>query len=166
MRTRSFREPSGAHCRSLGFARDDKGEGSASIDRGARDGRVRSAASVGGIFHPYHEPQWKRSPLLCHPERTRISCHAAPDTVACAPFSKERRMKFANATEFYRKSGAAEGSAVRPGWLPKASGSHTRSLAPASFSGPITRAVLSTASEMAFVQVLPWQGLKPIFLAQ
>ena len=46
---------------------------------------------------------------LCHPERTRISCHAAPDTVACAPFSKERRMKFANATKFYRKSGAAEG---------------------------------------------------------
>jgi hypothetical protein len=42
--------------------------------------------------------------LLCHPERTRISCHAAPDTVAYAPFSKERRMKFANATKFYRKS--------------------------------------------------------------
>jgi hypothetical protein len=50
--------------------------------------------------------------LLWHPERTRISCHAAPDTVACAPFSKERRMKFANATKFYRKSGVAEGSAV------------------------------------------------------
>ena len=56
---------------------------------------------------------WKRRPPLCHPERTRISCHAAPDTVACAPFSKERRMKFANATKFYRKSGAAEGSAVQ-----------------------------------------------------
>ena len=39
-------------------------------------------------------------------------------------------MKFANATKFYRKSGATEGSAVRPGWLPKASGSHTRSLGP------------------------------------
>ncbi len=55
---------------------------------------------------------WKRHPPLCHPERTRISCHAAPDTIASAPFSKERRMKFANATKFYRKSGAAEGSAV------------------------------------------------------
>src|ERR1700733_4204710 len=56
--------------------------------------------------------QWKRRPPLCHPERTRISCHAAPDTVACAPFSRERRMKFANATKSYRKSGAVEGSAV------------------------------------------------------
>ena len=55
----------------------------------------------------------KRRPSICHPERTWISCHAAPDTVACAPLSKERRMKFANATKFYRKSGAAEGSAVQ-----------------------------------------------------
>ena len=55
---------------------------------------------------------WERRPSLCHPERTRISCHAAPDTVACAPFSKERRMKFADATKFHRKSGEAEGSAV------------------------------------------------------
>jgi hypothetical protein len=37
--------------------------------------------------------------------RTRISCHAALDGAARAPFSKERRMKFAKATEFYRKSG-------------------------------------------------------------
>jgi hypothetical protein len=40
-------------------------------------------------------------------------------------------MMFANATKFYRKSGVAEGSAVRPGWLPKASDSHTRPLSPA-----------------------------------
>jgi len=51
---------------------------------------------------------------LCHPERTRIFCHAAQDRATCAPFSKERRMKFANATKFNRKSGGAEGSAVAP----------------------------------------------------
>jgi hypothetical protein len=45
-------------------------------------------------------------------KRTRISCHAAPDRTACAPFSKERHIKFANATKFNRKSGEAEGSAV------------------------------------------------------
>jgi hypothetical protein len=39
-------EPSGTHCRSLGFARDDKGEGSASMDEGDWDGRVRCAASI------------------------------------------------------------------------------------------------------------------------
>jgi hypothetical protein len=62
--------------------------------------------------HYSHHTKWERRPLLCHPERTRISCHAAPDKTACAPFSKERRMKFANATNFDRKSGEAEGSAV------------------------------------------------------
>jgi hypothetical protein len=64
------------------------------------------------IVHPVTNVLWKCRALLCHPERTRISCHAAPDTAACAPFSKERRMEFANATKFYRKSGVAEGSAV------------------------------------------------------
>jgi hypothetical protein len=41
------------------------------------------------------------------PERTRISCHAAPDKTAYAPFFKERRMMFASATNFYRKSGGS-----------------------------------------------------------
>jgi hypothetical protein len=41
------------------------------------------------------------------PERTRISCHAALETTSCAAFSKESRMKFANATNTNRKSGAA-----------------------------------------------------------
>ena len=46
--------------------------------------------------------------LSSRPERTRISCHAALDAAACAPFRKERRMKSANATNFHRKSGVAE----------------------------------------------------------
>jgi hypothetical protein len=46
--------------------------------------------------------------LSSRPERTRISCHAALDKAACAPFFKERRMMFASATNFYRKSGVAE----------------------------------------------------------
>jgi hypothetical protein len=37
--------------------------------------------------------------------RTRISCHAALDEAAGAPFRKERRMKFAKATKFHRKFG-------------------------------------------------------------
>src|ERR1700679_3496728 len=40
---------------------------------------------------------------------TRISCHAALDEAARAPFSKERRMKFAKATKFHRKSGEGLG---------------------------------------------------------
>src|ERR1700730_14203002 len=42
------------------------------------------------------------------PERTRISCHAVLDTATCAAFSKESRMKLANATNNNRKSGVAE----------------------------------------------------------
>ena len=37
----------------------------------------------------------------------RISCHAALERTAYAPFRKERRMKFANAIKFHRKSGLA-----------------------------------------------------------
>jgi hypothetical protein len=40
-------------------------------------------------------------------ERTRISCHAALDKTAYAPFFKERSMMFASATNFHRKSGVA-----------------------------------------------------------
>ena len=34
--------------------------------------------------------------------------YAAPDTTACAAFSKESRMKLANATNLDRKSGVAQ----------------------------------------------------------
>jgi hypothetical protein len=40
---------------------------------------------------------------------TRISCLAALDTTTCAAFIKESRMKFADATELYRKSGGCTG---------------------------------------------------------
>jgi len=46
--------------------------------------------------------------LSSRPERTRISCHAALDDAACAPFRKERRMKFTEATNLHRKSGRAK----------------------------------------------------------
>jgi hypothetical protein len=36
---------------------------------------------------------------------TQISCHAALDRAACAPFGEERRMELVNATTFPRKFG-------------------------------------------------------------
>jgi hypothetical protein len=56
--------------------------------------------SFGNRPLPHHSP-----PLFVIP--TRISCYAALDTTACAPFFKERRMMFANATNINRKSGGA-----------------------------------------------------------
>jgi len=56
---------------------------------------------------------WKRRPPLCHPERTRISYYAAPKMTSFAAFIKESRMSFAEPIGLNRKSGAAEGSAVR-----------------------------------------------------
>src|ERR1700722_16861466 len=44
---------------------------------------------------------------------TRISCHGAPPTSACAAFIKESRMKFANANKVYRKSGGAQRMLLR-----------------------------------------------------
>jgi hypothetical protein len=49
-----------------------------------------------------------KTKLSSRPERTRISCHAALETTACAAFSKESRMKFSNATNTNRKSGVAQ----------------------------------------------------------
>jgi hypothetical protein len=48
------------------------------------------------------------SPLSSRPERTRISCHAALDKAPCAPFRKEGRRKYTNATKVNRKSGVAQ----------------------------------------------------------
>src|SRR5271154_761812 len=36
---------------------------------------------------------------------TPVSCHAVPERSACAPFIKERRMEYINATSLRRKSG-------------------------------------------------------------
>ncbi len=38
-------------------------------------------------------------------QRTPDSCHAALDKTACAPFSKERRMKFAEPSKLNRNPG-------------------------------------------------------------
>jgi hypothetical protein len=56
---------------------------------------------------PGNAEYYTQKKLSSRPERTRISCHAALDTAACAPFFKERCRMFANATNFYRKSGVA-----------------------------------------------------------
>ena len=45
-------------------------------------------------------------------DQTRISCHVALDTAACAAFVTESRMKFANPTKFHRRSGEAQRSLV------------------------------------------------------
>ncbi len=61
------------------------------------------------LYEPLPLPLSSRLPRRAvGPERTRISCLATLDKVACAPFFKERRMLFASATNFHRKSGEAK----------------------------------------------------------
>jgi hypothetical protein len=63
-------------------------------------------------LRPTQEDQ-KHATKVCYwqnvfrPERTRISCHAALEKAACAPFRKEGRRKCINATKVNRKSGVA-----------------------------------------------------------
>src|ERR1700728_319483 len=66
-------------------------------------------------------PNKSHRPPLCHPERTRISYFTALPAATYAALRKESRMKSAEATVFDRKSGAAEGPAVRPGSRTKVS---------------------------------------------
>jgi len=60
-------------------------------------------------------PNKSHRPPLCHPERTRISYFTALPAATYVALRKESRMKSTEDTVFDRKSGAAEGSAVRPG---------------------------------------------------
>jgi hypothetical protein len=60
-------------------------------------------------------PNKSHRPQLCHPERTRISYFTALPAATFAALRKESRMKSTEATVFDRKSGGAEGPAVRPG---------------------------------------------------
>jgi hypothetical protein len=60
------------------------------------DGSVRDPLSMEPLLFP------------SHPDRTRISCHAALDMAACAAFVKEGSMRCTNATKFHRKSGRAK----------------------------------------------------------
>jgi hypothetical protein len=60
------------------------------------------------------EPKGGDHPPLCHPERTRISYLTALPAATYAALRKESRMTSTEATAFDRKSGGAEGPAVRP----------------------------------------------------
>ena len=66
-------------------------------------------------------PNQSHRPPLCHPERTRISYFTALPAATYAALRKESRMKSTEVTIFDRKSGGAEGSAVRPGSRTKVS---------------------------------------------
>src|SRR5450755_1478197 len=72
-----------------------------------RSGRDDNSVVAKTSFSPGNAEFYPSTELSSRPERTRISCHAAPAKAAYAPFFKERRMMFANATNFYRKSGVA-----------------------------------------------------------
>jgi hypothetical protein len=66
-------------------------------------------------------PNKSHRPPLCHPERTRISYLTALPAATYAALRKESRMTSTEATAFDRKSGGAEGPAVRPGSRTKVS---------------------------------------------
>ena len=75
---------------------------------------LSSRAKPRGLQFPMERRRAVPTGLSSRPERTRISCHAALDKAAMRLSFKERRMMFANATNFYRQSGrsVAEGPAV------------------------------------------------------
>jgi hypothetical protein len=73
-----------------------------------RSGRDDNSVATKSPSFPGNTDSCLQTELSSRPERTRISCHATLDKAACAPFFKERRMMFVNATNFYRKSGVGQ----------------------------------------------------------
>jgi hypothetical protein len=94
--------------RSLGFARDDKGDGDSSMKS--------SCWAEGAFLSPTQGDEKQLCPATAFRGNaavpfvipTRISCHAALDKAACAPFRKEGRVLCDDATKFHRKSGGAK----------------------------------------------------------
>jgi hypothetical protein len=82
------------NCRSLGFARDDKGEGDSVwrvVKKERRFSRLRGHVfrSPDYLWFSHHFP-CDRHPLLCHPERSRGICSSADSSWIC--FSTKRRV--------------------------------------------------------------------------
>jgi hypothetical protein len=67
--------------------------------------KLYAKREASGSFHPHHKSEGKNKPKLCHPDPDFL--HAAPSKTACAAFSEESRMRFANANKLHRKSGVA-----------------------------------------------------------
>jgi hypothetical protein len=60
------------------------------------------------FFQPLANSPWKHHPTLCHPDLDFL--YVALTMTACAAFSEESRMRFANANKLDRKSGGAQPS--------------------------------------------------------
>jgi len=92
------------------FARDDKGEGGAHLSRRTEGWTERPLVIRDShhlwFFQPLADSSWKRHSTLCHPDPDFL--YVAPSTIACAAFSKESRMRSANAVNVHRKSGGAK----------------------------------------------------------
>src|ERR1700722_13146143 len=76
---------------------------------GAKPRDLHLSGPLGEMFSaPPKEVSSRLSRPAVGPERPRISCHAAPDEAAYAPFRKEGRMNCNNAIKSNRKSGVAK----------------------------------------------------------
>ena len=70
-------------------------------------------AQKGALALGNSPPSQRLSPC-CHPERTRISYSTALTTTTYVVLLKENHMQLTEAATLDRKSGGAEGPAVRP----------------------------------------------------
>jgi hypothetical protein len=93
--------------RKSGCARDDKGEGSfhlSSCYKGLRELYAEREANDPSIH--ITSCRGRNKSTLCHPDPDFL--YEVPSTTARAAFSKESRIRFANARELHRKSGGAQ----------------------------------------------------------
>jgi hypothetical protein len=88
-----------------------------SLERGVVDGKASSPPNNCPIPWQRSFPFQQPSPF-CHPERTRISYFAALTGATYVVLLKENHMQLFEAATLDRKSGEAEGSAVRHSGAP------------------------------------------------
>jgi hypothetical protein len=110
--------------------RDDKFTLTFSLGFVIRMERLRLTEAAQRTLPSQSPSSMEALPSPCHPERTRISCHAALDTAACAVFRRRKPHEVRQRQQDQQEIRGSRGTCSAPRMAPKAPGSHTRSLAP------------------------------------
>jgi hypothetical protein len=88
---------------------------------GKREGRTADPSASLGMTILFGNTKYSfQDELSSRPERTRMSCHAALDKTACAPFCKGKAHEVHQRHQVPQeiRGSVAEGSAVRPSGFP------------------------------------------------
>jgi hypothetical protein len=109
--------------------RDDKFTLTFSLGFVIRMERLRLTEAAQRTLPSQSPSSMEALPSPCHPERTRISCHAALDTAACAVFRRRKPHEVRQRQQDQQEIRGSRGTCSAPRMAPQTPGSHANTLA-------------------------------------